>query len=183
MSDQPQQSPPRHDDPGKIVLVVVGAAFVFIGLGMLAREFVWPGVAFSRVWSVIRGAGWGLGLIIIGIVAIYWTQRPGFTPPPKGARLYRSRTDRVLGGVLGGLSAYLGMDATLVRLAFAGLALVFGVWPALVAYVAALFIVPETPLGAAAACAADVVASAGARAAARARVAAAAGSRTTAGTR
>lgn len=33
-------------------------------------------------------------------------------------RLYRSGTDRMLGGVCGGLGHYLGVDATLVRLVF-----------------------------------------------------------------
>lgn len=40
-------------------------------------------------------------------------------------RLYRSRTDRMLGGVCGGLGAYFGVDPTLVRLVFA-LLFVFG---------------------------------------------------------
>jgi len=34
------------------------------------------------------------------------------------ARLYRSRTDRFLGGVCGGLGKYLGIDPTIVRLVF-----------------------------------------------------------------
>ena len=33
-------------------------------------------------------------------------------------RLVRSRTDRMVGGVCGGLARYLGVDATLVRLVF-----------------------------------------------------------------
>lgn len=32
-------------------------------------------------------------------------------------RLYRSRTDRVIAGVCGGLAQYLGVDPTLVRIA------------------------------------------------------------------
>lgn len=39
------------------------------------------------------------------------------------SRLYRGRTDRMLGGVCGGLAAYLGIDSTLVRLFFVLLAL------------------------------------------------------------
>jgi len=39
------------------------------------------------------------------------------------SRLYRSRTDRMLGGVCGGLARYLCIDATLVRLFFILLAL------------------------------------------------------------
>lgn len=35
-----------------------------------------------------------------------------------GRRLYRSRTDRMLGGVCGGLGGYLGIDPTFVRIFF-----------------------------------------------------------------
>lgn len=38
-------------------------------------------------------------------------------------KLYRSQTDRMLGGVCGGLGQYLGLDATLVRIFFVLLAL------------------------------------------------------------
>jgi phage shock protein C len=41
-----------------------------------------------------------------------------------GSRLARSRTDRIIAGVCGGLGQYLGVDATLVRLVF--LILAFG---------------------------------------------------------
>jgi len=42
-------------------------------------------------------------------------------------KLYRSRTDKMLGGVCGGLGQYLGIDSTLVRLFFVLLALANGV--------------------------------------------------------
>jgi phage shock protein C len=42
-------------------------------------------------------------------------------------RLYRSRTDKMLGGVCGGLGRYLGIDSTLLRLFFVLLALGRGV--------------------------------------------------------
>jgi phage shock protein PspC (stress-responsive transcriptional regulator) len=42
-------------------------------------------------------------------------------------RLYRSRSDRMVGGVCGGIAAYLNVDATIVRLVMAVLALVQGV--------------------------------------------------------
>ena len=42
-------------------------------------------------------------------------------------RLYRSRTDRMVGGVCGGLARYLGIDATILRLVFVLLALGTGV--------------------------------------------------------
>lgn len=44
-------------------------------------------------------------------------------------RLARSSTDKMLGGVCGGLANYMGLDATLVRLFFAFGVLFFGVSP------------------------------------------------------
>ena len=133
MSEQ-QPNPDRRDDIGRVVILVIGAALVFVGFVLLGRQWFWPGwFPFERIWSFVRGAGWGLGLVVIGILVIVWTQRPGFTPPAAGTRLYRSRANRMLSGVLGGLAEYLKMDVTLLRLAFVGLALVFGGWPMIVA--------------------------------------------------
>lgn len=147
MNDQPQGPQTKHDDAGRVVVVVIGAALVLLGLSLLARQVFWPGLGLERVFTFLRTAGWGLGLIVLGVIAIIWTQRPGFRPPAKGARLYRSRSNRMLGGVLGGVAEYLDMDATLLRLVYVALSLMFGVWPAIVAYVAAVFIVPEVPVG------------------------------------
>ena len=44
-------------------------------------------------------------------------------------RLVRSSTDRMIGGVCGGLANYLGVDPTLVRIAFVLLVLAAGVSP------------------------------------------------------
>ncbi len=60
-------------------------------------------------------------------------------------KLYRSRTDRMLGGVCGGLGEYLAIDSTLIRILFIVLAFAGG--PGLIAYLIMLFIVPEEPLG------------------------------------
>ncbi len=59
-------------------------------------------------------------------------------------RLYRSRTDRMVGGVAGGLGKYFSIDPTLVRLLFIIGTLAGG--PGLLAYIILLIIVPEEPL-------------------------------------
>jgi phage shock protein PspC (stress-responsive transcriptional regulator) len=61
--------------------------------------------------------------------------------------LYRSRTDRKLAGVCGGLAQYFNTDATLMRVLFVVLALLGG--PGLVIYLLMWILVPEEPLGAA----------------------------------
>jgi phage shock protein PspC (stress-responsive transcriptional regulator) len=59
-------------------------------------------------------------------------------------RLYRSRTDRQLAGVCGGLADYLGLDPSIVRVAFVVLALLGG--PGLLLYIILALVVPEEPM-------------------------------------
>jgi len=56
-------------------------------------------------------------------------------------RLLRSRTDKMIAGVCGGLANYFGIDATLMRLAFAALILL-GMGSPLLAYLVLWLIVP-----------------------------------------
>jgi phage shock protein C len=55
--------------------------------------------------------------------------------------LYRSRTDRMIGGVCGGLADYFSVDPTLVRVAAVLLGIANGV--GVIAYIILLIIVPE----------------------------------------
>ncbi len=60
-------------------------------------------------------------------------------------RLYRSESDRKIAGVLGGLSDYLGVDPSLVRIAYAVLTILTGFVPGLFLYLLMAFIVPAEP--------------------------------------
>jgi len=58
-------------------------------------------------------------------------------------KLYRSRENRKVGGVCGGIAEYFGFDPTLVRLG--AIVLIF-IWGAgLLAYIVAWAIIPERP--------------------------------------
>lgn len=57
-------------------------------------------------------------------------------------RLVRSRDERWLGGVCGGLAAYFGLDVNLVRLLVV-LGTVLGLGSLVIAYVAAWILMPE----------------------------------------
>jgi phage shock protein C len=58
-------------------------------------------------------------------------------------KLYRSKTDRKLAGVCGGLAQYFNLDATLIRVLFVLLAVLGG--SGLVLYLAMWIIVPKEP--------------------------------------
>jgi len=59
-------------------------------------------------------------------------------------RVYRSRLDRMVGGVCGGLGEYFEVDPTLIRLLFVLGALAGG--PGVIAYLILLVIVPLEPV-------------------------------------
>jgi phage shock protein C len=60
-------------------------------------------------------------------------------------RLYRSRDERMISGVCGGIGKYFNVDPTLIRLLFVLFALAGG--PGLIAYIILAIIVPEEPAG------------------------------------
>lgn len=61
--------------------------------------------------------------------------------------LYRSRTNRLLGGVFAGLGEIYHVDPTILRLAYGVLAILTGIVPAVVLYLLAWVIIPEkTPV-------------------------------------
>jgi phage shock protein C len=63
---------------------------------------------------------------------------------PSVKRLYRSRSDRKVAGVLGGLGEYLNVDPTLLRVLFLVAAVITG-GATLLAYPVMWMITPETP--------------------------------------
>lgn len=66
-----------------------------------------------------------------------------YPPVPTRFRLQRSRTDRMLGGVCGGLAQSLGVDVTLLRIGLVALT-VLGAGVGIVLYLAAWILAPAT---------------------------------------
>ena len=60
-------------------------------------------------------------------------------------KLYRSRNDKKLCGLLGGLGEYFDVDANLLRLLFILVCFITGFFPLLIAYIVACIIIPEAP--------------------------------------
>lgn len=60
-----------------------------------------------------------------------------------GAALRRSRTNRVVAGVVGGLAEYFGMDATLLRVIYAVVSIVSAAFPGALVYVVLWLLMPD----------------------------------------
>lgn len=58
-------------------------------------------------------------------------------------RLTRSRTDRIVAGVMGGIAEYFDVDAVIIRLGYLLLTVFTGFVPGIVGYLLAILVVPE----------------------------------------
>jgi phage shock protein PspC (stress-responsive transcriptional regulator) len=59
-------------------------------------------------------------------------------------KLYRSRTNRMIAGICGGIGEYFSVDATLVRIGFVIVSLLPG--PSIIFYLLAWMIIPLEPV-------------------------------------
>lgn len=61
-------------------------------------------------------------------------------------RLYRSRDNRILAGVMGGIGDYFDIDPALIRLVYLLVTVFTGIAPGVLVYIVAILIVPVRPL-------------------------------------
>lgn len=124
--------------------VLAGVALLVIGAWLLLeRIFGWLTWPLAQVFRFFGHIGWPLVLVGLGVFLIMQARTGGWNV--SGRKLYRSRTDRKIGGVIAGAAVYLNIkvDVTLLRLAYAALTLVTGFWPGFLLYVVAMIVVPE----------------------------------------
>jgi phage shock protein C len=130
-----------------IALIIVGTIVLFSNLGFFSFFHVWD-VSWSLVFPIL--------LILLGMAIIYYRQaertpaaeQPADSqaeqaPPPAAPnRIFRrSRFDKKLGGVCGGLAKYFSIDSTMLRLLYIILCLAsFGA--GVVLYITLVLIVP-----------------------------------------
>jgi len=130
-----------------IVLVVIGCLLLLRQLGWYYNFHFWH-IPWVFVWAALLISG-GLYLIFG-----YRSQpeeeteseEPETRAEPKVAhRLFRSREDRMLAGVCGGIGREFNIDPSLVRLAWVILTMLSG-GVGIIIYIVAIFVMPEEPL-------------------------------------
>lgn len=138
-----------NHEPRRDWSVIGGLVLVVLGVWLLVVRFLGQFIVPMRVvFDALGRVAWPLLLIGLGVLLILGARRGSTAPQVAGGRLYRSRTDRMIAGVLGGVAQYLGWDATLVRVAYVVLAVATGFGAAVLLYVLAIVLIPEEPLGA-----------------------------------
>ncbi len=91
-------------------------------------------------WIMSVAAGAALGYFLFHFVLRSRTVSEG-EGAAEARKLYRSRTDRKIAGVCGGIAEYLNADPTVVRLA--AVLLMFGWGSGLLAYIVCALVIPE----------------------------------------
>lgn len=142
-------------------LILAGIVYLLSELGVWAEPAL-LGVGAALPWIV------GAAVILLGFGVLTWqstsgsddesrqktavdaeTGEPKVVEEPKKSktkRLTRSRTDKKLLGVCGGIAEYLNLDPTLVRIAFV-IGVIASAGPLIVAYIGLAFAMPkEDPL-------------------------------------
>jgi len=125
----------RVGSQGRLAGVCAGLA-VYLDADVAAVRLAWV------VFSIVPGCLVGGALAYLAA----WIIMPEGDATAAAVRstLTRSRTDRRLGGVCGGLAEYLAIDSTVIRVAWAVLTIVPGaIVLGVVTYVVAWFIIPE----------------------------------------
>ncbi|OHA88789.1 MAG: hypothetical protein A2653_03255 [Candidatus Zambryskibacteria bacterium RIFCSPHIGHO2_01_FULL_43_25] len=58
-------------------------------------------------------------------------------------KLYRSSTNKIFGGIFGGLGEYTGVDPVLLRFVYVLISVFSGLIPGVIVYLASLVIIPK----------------------------------------
>jgi phage shock protein C len=58
-------------------------------------------------------------------------------------KLYKSKTNKVWKGILGGIGEYFNIDPVLLRIAFIFFVLATGLVPGVLTYIIAIFVIPD----------------------------------------
>jgi len=131
-----------------ILFIVIGLILLFRELGVFYYFNLW-----DIPWSVI----WAVFLIGMGLVLIFSQSRrtsavssdeeaeAEIPEEETGLKIYRSRDDRMLAGVCGGLAKYFHIDSSIVRLAWV-LASLASIGLGILVYILLVIIFPEEPL-------------------------------------
>jgi len=133
------------------ILIVLGFLFLYHEWDLYYRWNFPFHFRFLPWWRIPWEVLWPLVLVALGIAYIVHvlrkeTKEKGEIKKGKkngGKKLFRTPSDKVLGGVCGGIGRHLGVDPTLVRIGFAALAILTNVFLWIIVCVVLLIVLPQ----------------------------------------
>ncbi len=147
-----EKLPPQEQQRSPKAGLYLGVALVLIGLSFGFHTwfdlFWWnfPWFYWNINWHLV----WPILLIVFGAWFIFQSSKKASSSEQANRMekqpFRRSHSKRMIGGICGGLSDYLNIDVTIVRVAYVLLTLFTAVWLGVLAYVVMLIVVPEESL-------------------------------------
>jgi len=139
--------------------IIFGIVLILLGFYFLSEQLYWFPYRwrFFWPWYMRWDLFWPLLLILIGVLYLISIRRKESAGgveaegkqaeevggKPEGRKLFRSRTDRKMAGVCGGLGEYFSVDPTWVRLGWVFFTIFTGFWLGILVYVIMAIAVPE----------------------------------------
>jgi phage shock protein PspC (stress-responsive transcriptional regulator) len=141
MADNKNSNNHRND-----AALIIGICLVLFGVWKLAEHTLspwWPHLMtfISQLASYL----WPIAIIVAGVFVII-AVRKGTLSAPSGKRLYRSRTDKKIAGVCGGLATFFSCNVTPIRI-IALILLLLSFFSIIILYVILWIVIPEEPVG------------------------------------
>lgn len=144
---RPEQRRPNTSLTWGVILIILGLLFLVERLATRYGVFCpsywrwhpfWPFYGWNLLWPLL--------LIIAGVLYIIYVVMQRRAPSVKGdqasKQLLRSRRDKMIGGVCGGLAQYLKVDPSFVRLGWVLLSFLTNLLLGVLAYVVMLIVIP-----------------------------------------
>ena len=147
--DQPKKSKNNSD-----ITLFFGSILIIIGIGLILRHMGF--FHYFQIWNIPWQMIWAIILIGVGVYILYRHNNPvpateasekfdgSATKSYPDSQIFRSRSNKMLAGVCGGLAEHFNLDATLVRLVYVLISLAsIGIGAAV--YVVLMIVFPERP--------------------------------------
>lgn len=167
MKDNPGQS--FADKKPQSTALYWGIGLVLLGFVLLSSRWHWDMFyfrpfhwSFFRPWFSNWDRFWPVVIILFGVFYLVYVMRQGKETkgaeseeqdtgqrlgiPSQVTRLYRSRSEKIIGGVCGGIAKNLSIDPVIIRIAWIVLSLISWVMLGVITYIAWMIIVPEEPI-------------------------------------
>lgn len=156
--DNPNQN--FADRKPQSAALYLGIGFILLGLLFLSNRWDWYYFRpfhfhFFRPWFFHWDRFWPIILILFGVFYLFYVlkrtenvqiAKSTTEPSTSVAKLFRSRDEKIIGGVCGGLAKYLNIDPALMRILWIVVSLSTGIIVGIIVYIAWMIIVPEAPI-------------------------------------
>lgn len=116
-TDVPEKSPQDKTLFWALLFIVLGFLLLFRQMGLFDYFNIWA-IPWSTIWAIF--------LIAIGVLLVYSANKTGKSPDGEetsqpsalvdASKIHRSRHNRMIAGVCGGLGEYFKIDPAIVRL-------------------------------------------------------------------